>query len=86
MIEKRYYISSLEPSDSKTIMHAIRQHWQIENNLHRCLDVVYREYQSRIRNEIVHLTLHGFVKQHLLYSKEPLCLKKAYAVNSLIFG
>lgn len=50
-IEYRYYISSLDPKDPIKIMHSIRDHWQIENNLHWCLDVAFREDQSRIRDE-----------------------------------
>ena len=50
-IEYRYYISSLNPKEPEKILYSIRDHWQIENNLHWCLDVVYREDQSRIRDE-----------------------------------
>lgn len=40
--EKRYYITSL-PLDSERIMHAVRTHWSIENNLHWQLDVTFNE-------------------------------------------
>ena len=50
-IEHRYYISSLDPKDASKILHAIRSHWQIENNLHWVLDVAFREDQCRIRDE-----------------------------------
>jgi predicted transposase YbfD/YdcC len=50
-LEYRYYISSLEPKDAHKILRSIRDHWQVENNLHWVLDVVYREDQSRIRDE-----------------------------------
>jgi predicted transposase YbfD/YdcC len=50
-IEYRYYISSLCPKGPEKIMHSIRDHWQIENNLHWCLDVAFGEDRSRIRNE-----------------------------------
>lgn len=49
--EYRYYISSLDPRKPDKILHSIRDHWQIENNLHWVLDVAYREDQSRIRDE-----------------------------------
>jgi predicted transposase YbfD/YdcC len=49
--EYRYYISSIEANQPQRILNAIRQHWQIENNLHWLLDVAYREDQSRIRDE-----------------------------------
>jgi len=43
--ETRYYISSL-PARPKTIGHAIRSHWAIENNLHWTLDMVFKEDNS----------------------------------------
>jgi predicted transposase YbfD/YdcC len=50
--EVRYFISSL-PVKVKQFAHAIRSHWGIENSCHWCLDVTYREDESRIRE--VHL-------------------------------
>jgi predicted transposase YbfD/YdcC len=51
--EVRYYISSLavEP-DAKTLAHAIRSHWGIENGCHWTLDVTFREDESRIREKL----------------------------------
>ena len=49
-IEARYFISSL-PVKVKQFAHAIRSHWGIENSCHWCLDVTYREDESRIRDE-----------------------------------
>jgi predicted transposase YbfD/YdcC len=48
--ETRYFISSIIPTQVKTIAGAIRSHWQVENNLHWTLDVVFREDDSRIRD------------------------------------
>jgi predicted transposase YbfD/YdcC len=47
-IETRYYISSLATS-VKQFAHAVRSHWGIENSCHWCLDMTYREDESRIR-------------------------------------
>jgi len=49
-IDARYFISSL-PVKVKQFAHAVRSHWGIENSCHWCLDVTYREDQSRIRDE-----------------------------------
>lgn len=46
--EKRYYITSLKP-EVKAISHAIRRHWGIENKLHWCLDMAFRDDESRAR-------------------------------------
>ena len=48
--EVRYFISSL-PVKVKQFAHAVRSHWGIENTCHWCLDVTYREDESRIRDE-----------------------------------
>lgn len=47
--ETRYAITSLRSVD--TFSRAMRNHWGIENGLHYCLDVSFREDQSRIRKD-----------------------------------
>lgn len=49
----RFYISSL-PLDVKLFAKSVRGHWAIENSLHWCLDVTFREDDSRVRER--HLT------------------------------
>jgi predicted transposase YbfD/YdcC len=45
---RRYYLTSLPP-DAKELGRLIRNHWGIENGQHWCLDVGFREDQSRVR-------------------------------------
>lgn len=45
----RYYISSLPWKKTNKIIDAIRHHWHVENRLHWCLDVIFREDSCRIR-------------------------------------
>lgn len=45
--EVRYLIGSMAP-DAQAILNAARLHWGIENGLHRCLDVAFREDASAI--------------------------------------
>lgn len=47
-VQKKYYIASIS-SDVKTFSEATRKHWGIENSLHWCLDVGFREDECRIR-------------------------------------
>jgi predicted transposase YbfD/YdcC len=46
----RFYISSL-PSDAEQLLHVVRKHWSIENDLHWVLDVAFHEDQSRVRKD-----------------------------------
>jgi predicted transposase YbfD/YdcC len=47
-LERRYFISSLE-ADARQALKAVRGHWGIENELHWCLDIGFREDESRVR-------------------------------------
>ena len=47
--ETRYFITSL--SDVEQFAKAVRAHWGIENSLHWCLDVVFREDYCRTRKD-----------------------------------
>jgi len=49
-IERRYYWSS-HTVDAEVFCAMIRGHWGIENQLHWCLDVGFREDESRIRTD-----------------------------------
>ena len=49
-VDIRYFISSLGMG-VKRFANAVRSHWAIENTCHWCLDVTYREDESRIRQK-----------------------------------
>lgn len=49
-VEVRYYISSLQ-SDAQKLLHAIRTHWTIENQVHWVLDVAFDEDHCRVRKD-----------------------------------
>jgi len=50
VMEQRYYLSSRELS-AEELSHAVRRHWAIENGLHWCLDVIFREDQCRLSED-----------------------------------
>ncbi|MCU0589083.1 MAG: ISAs1 family transposase [Syntrophobacteraceae bacterium] len=47
--ETRYFISSL-PLNAERFAEAARKHWGVENGLHWCLDISFREDDSRVRS------------------------------------
>ena len=49
-IERRYFISSLE-ANAEALLKAVRGHWAIENGLHWCLDIGFREDDCRVREK-----------------------------------
>lgn len=49
-VETRYYISSLE-GNAQLVLHAVRGHWGIENQVHWILDIAFREDESRVRKD-----------------------------------
>jgi predicted transposase YbfD/YdcC len=51
-IEYRYYISSIAHVEVEKLAKSIRSHWQVENNLHWVLDVIFKEDDCRVRDEI----------------------------------
>ena len=49
-VDIRYFISSLGMGIQR-FANAVRSHWAIENTCHWCLDITYREDESRIRDK-----------------------------------
>lgn len=47
-VERRYFISSLD-ANAKQALRSVRGHWAIENELHWCLDIGFREDECRVR-------------------------------------
>jgi predicted transposase YbfD/YdcC len=47
-VERRYFISSLE-ANAKEALRAVRGHWAIENQLHWCLDIGFREDDCQVK-------------------------------------
>jgi predicted transposase YbfD/YdcC len=60
----RYFISSLG-MDVKLFARAVRGHWGVENSCHWCLDMTFREDESRIR-ETHHRENMAWLKRHAL--------------------
>lgn len=52
----RYFISSLTNIDEFAF--SVRKHWSIENQLHWCLDVIFREDASRARKDYSPLNMN----------------------------
>lgn len=50
-VERRYYLTSHDPREvgADKLLDMARGHWGVENKLHWCLDVSYREDERRLR-------------------------------------
>lgn len=74
--ETRYYISSSNMAVSK-FNSAIRGHWAIENNLHWCLDVVFKEDSSKRRkgNSAVNFNLVAKIALKLIENTDVVLTK-----------
>ena len=70
--ETRYYISSAKKSASE-LLHIIRSHWGIENQLHWTLDMTFNEDASRIRkgHSPLIMTMMRHVAFNLLMQAKP---------------
>ena len=61
--EFRYYATSL--TDVNEFAYAVRKHWSIENQLHWCLDVVFREDSSKAGKDNSAMNLNILTKHAL---------------------
>ena len=59
----RYFITSL--TDLDEFSDSVRKHWSIENNLHWCLDVIFKEDASRAKKDNSPLVLNIMCKTTL---------------------
>lgn len=52
-IDRRCYLTSLDPKQvsAMQLLAYVRGHWNVENRLHWCLDVCFREDESRVRKD-----------------------------------
>ncbi|MFN7093971.1 MAG: ISAs1 family transposase [Burkholderiales bacterium] len=69
-LEYRYYISSISAIEIEKLAKSIRCHWQVENNLHWVLDVVFKEDNSRVRDEVAAQNLSWIRKMAMFLLKQ----------------
>jgi predicted transposase YbfD/YdcC len=82
--EHHYYISSLGKTSAEKFAEYIRLHWQIENNLHRVLDVVFQEDTTKEPSNDVHKKFAIFRKISMNIYRMNGYNKMKYAVESHI--
>lgn len=78
-VDIRYFISSL-PLGVKRFANAVRSHWSIENTCHWCLDITYREDESRIREKQLRENM-AWLNRHTLSLLKQQTNKKSVAMN-----
>jgi predicted transposase YbfD/YdcC len=79
--ERMYYISSLPPTNPGEIARAAREHWGVENQLHWCLDVIFRQDLSHYRDRIGARNLAAIRKIVLNALKEETSFKGSLATK-----
>ena len=75
--DTRYFITSL--TDVNDFAYSVRKHWSIENQLHWCLDVVFREDSAKARKDNSPLNMN-------IIRKTALSLLKAVVAVMTIVG
>jgi|SRR6056297_1565244 len=80
----RYYISSLKLG-VKRFAASVRGHWGIENTLHWCLDVTFREDDSRVRNRTLANNL-GWLKRFAISLLKQVDDKESIAMRRRMAG
>lgn len=59
--ESRYYITSLSV-DAAELLHIASQHWSVENQLHRTLDVQFKEDACQVHDRLAAANLSALRK------------------------
>lgn len=55
--ERRHFITSLASKNAEELLDITRRHWQVENNLHWTLDVVFGEDRAQITDHVAALNI-----------------------------
>ena len=84
-VETRFYIASTG-GDARRFAWAVRHHWGIENGLHWCLDIAFREDESRVRDRqaATHLAVMRPITLGLL--KKDKTIKRGIKTKRLVAG
>lgn len=81
--DTRYFITSLTSLDE--FVAASRKHWAIENNLHWCLDVVFREDASRAKKDNSPLNMNVVRKMALSCVRKSKVKYKRLSCRKMMF-
>jgi predicted transposase YbfD/YdcC len=83
--ESRFYIAS-SGGDARRFAWAVRSHWGIENGLHWCLDIAFREDESRVRDRQAanNLAVMRHIAMGLL--KKDTTIKRGIKTKRLVAG
>ena len=82
-METRYFITSL--TSLEEFARASRKHWAIENNLHWCLDVIFREDASRARKDNSPLDMNVLRKIALSCTRKSKAKHKRLSCRKMMF-